>query len=91
MSHRTVVVGRLIVAGCRQGEGAPVIDSAMTTCEEQGWRAGSVVIRLSRRRGPALAIGVKGARPWPPLAVLRERHPLVATMFRPLLASRRGR
>lgn len=92
MRHRTIVIGRLVVAGCRQAQGAPVLDGGMTICDEQGWRAGSVVIRPSRGPGRALAIGWKDTiSGWPSLREMQERHPLAARLLRPLLLPRHGR
>lgn len=91
MNHRTIVLGRLVIAPCTQGQGAPVLDGGLMVCDEQGWRAGSVVIRFSRQPGRALSIGWKGGPGWPSLALMQVRHPVAARLFRPLLVGRFGR
>lgn len=77
--HTAHTVGRLVVTTTRQGGGAPVIDSACTTSVD-GWRAGSVCVRLRRTPGRALVLGWIGRRP-PPVHRL-ARFPVLGLLFR---------
>lgn len=77
--HKTHVIGRFIVGPGRQGAGAPVIDGASTVSVD-GWRAGSLAIRLRRSPGPCLIVGWIGRRP--PATYRLGRFPLVGMLFR---------
>jgi len=77
--HRTHVIGRLVFGWSVQAGNAPIIDGA-TTVSVDGWRAGSVVIRLPRTPGRALMIGWIGARA--PIPGRGARLPLVGRLLR---------
>lgn len=80
--NTTHLVGNLFFGWCRQGAGAPVIDTASTTSAD-GWSAGSWVIRLRRTPGRAFNFGWK-TRPFIPITQPRRlaQVPLLGLLFR---------
>jgi hypothetical protein len=76
----TQVIGKLFFGWCKQGAGAPVIDTAHTSSVD-GWSASAWVIRFRRTPGRAFQVGWKSRSfQLPPRRL--QRTPIIGRLFR---------
>lgn len=77
--YSTITLGRWVITHCRQGDGAPIVDSC-SAWSADGWQAGGIAIRPPRGPGRALVIARIGKRG--PVFTAAHRNPILGWLFR---------